>query len=106
MCIEGIDTIFRRLHDRAPAALDRFLEQLRQHVFHGTVVKVIEQNFSHVGSIAGNAAPTSRPRGYIRLYRQQSWRLGWRRFHDAEQHEAAETLDCYFEGFAGMITIR
>ncbi len=45
MRIKGVDAILRRgLHDRAPAALERALEQVRQHFLERLFLQVIEED--------------------------------------------------------------
>ena len=48
MRVERIDTIFGgSLHDHSPAALERALEQIWQHLLDRLLLEVIEQDLSH-----------------------------------------------------------
>ena len=48
MGVERLDALLGRgLHHHAPAALERFLEQRRQHPFERLALQMIEQDFGH-----------------------------------------------------------
>ncbi len=48
MRVERLDALLgRRLHHDAPAALERFLEQRRQHPFERLAVEMVEQDLGH-----------------------------------------------------------
>src|SRR6185369_4077957 len=48
MRIERVDPLVgRRLHHDAPAALERFLQKLRQHAFDRLALQVIEEDLGH-----------------------------------------------------------
>ena len=48
MRVERVDALLgRRLHHDAPAALDRALQELRQHALERLALQMVEQNFGH-----------------------------------------------------------
>ena len=48
MRVQGIDALVRaRLYDHAPAALERALEQRRQHAFELLALQVVEEDLGH-----------------------------------------------------------
>src|SRR5271165_1738808 len=63
MRVERIDALFRgALHDDAPAALERFLQERRQHAFQLLALQVVEEKFGHqVHRMVANAPRASPP---------------------------------------------
>ena len=48
MRVERLDALLgRRLHHDAPAALERFLEQRRQHPLERLALQMVEQDLGH-----------------------------------------------------------
>ena len=57
MVVEGGEPLLaRRLHDRPPAALQRFLEERRQHGLERLPLQMIEEDLGHPRSIRRVAA--------------------------------------------------